>query len=149
QSAPGLGSTFTLEIAADLTQAAPAGAETASPPPQIAPMPAVAASTIAPSPTAAPPRTGRPDDRYARKRERLILVIEDDDHFASILYELVHELNFDCVLASTGAEAIGLARELRPSGILLDVGLPDQSGLSVLERLKRESSTRHIPIHML
>jgi CheY-like chemotaxis protein len=89
------------------------------------------------------------DDRSKRQRERLILVIEDDQKFASILYDLAHELDFDCIHASTGAQAIALARETLPSGILLDVGLPDQSGLSVLERLKRDPETRHIPIHVI
>jgi CheY-like chemotaxis protein len=77
------------------------------------------------------------------------MVIEDDERFADILYELAHELAFDCVLVSHGAEAMRLARELRPSGILLDVGLPDQSGLSVLDQLKHDPATRHIPIHVV
>ena len=50
---------------------------------------------------------------------------------------LAHELDFDCVVAGTAEEALALASELRPNGILLDIGLPDVSGLSVLERLKR------------
>jgi len=53
------------------------------------------------------------------------------------------------VLSANGADAMRLARELRPSGILLDVGLPDQSGLSVLDQIKRDPATRHIPIHMI
>jgi CheY-like chemotaxis protein len=89
------------------------------------------------------------DGTLERKHERLILVVEDDPHFASILHDLAHEAEFDCVIANTGSEAIRLAPDLRPSGILLDVGLPDQSGLSVLDRLKRDPATRHIPIHMV
>jgi CheY-like chemotaxis protein/signal transduction histidine kinase len=88
-------------------------------------------------------------DIEKRQHERLILVIEDDERFADILYQLAHELRFDCVLVSHGAEALRLARELRPSGILLDVGLPDQSGLSVLDQLKHDPATRHIPIHVV
>jgi DNA-binding response OmpR family regulator len=79
----------------------------------------------------------------------LILAIEDDLAFAGILYELAHELDFDCVVATAADEGLTLARELAPSGILLDVGLPDASGLSVLESLKRDSATRHIPIHVV
>ena len=90
------------------------------------------------------------DDREGpRQRGRLILVVEDDTAFARILYDLAHELGFDCAVAQTAEEGLTLASELQPSGILLDVGLPDASGLSVLERLKRNPATRHVPIHML
>jgi len=82
-------------------------------------------------------------------RDRLILVIEDDAKFARILYDLAHEMDFDCLHAATGAEAIQLAEQFKPSGILLDVGLPDQSGLSVLETIKRNPATRHLPVHVL
>ncbi|MGI4860213.1 MAG: response regulator [Janthinobacterium lividum] len=101
-------------------------------------------------PTGPVPRTGIADDRDKLTRpSRLILVIEDDLAFAQILYELAHELDFDCVHAATGADGIRLAQLLQPSGILLDVGLPDDSGLTVLERLKRDPRTRHLPIHMI
>ena len=69
--------------------------------------------------------------------------------FATILYGLAHELDLDCIHTVNGAEAVALAREHDPSGILLDVNLPDDSGLSVLERLKRDPKTRHIPVHMI
>ncbi|MFC4274180.1 response regulator [Achromobacter aloeverae] len=95
--------------------------------------------------TASPPR----GDVDGRHHDRLVLVIEDDQRFADILYEVAHEQGFDCVLSANGADALRLARELRPSGILLDVGLPDQSGLSVLDQIKHDPATRHIPIHMI
>lgn len=79
----------------------------------------------------------------------MILAVEDDSRFAQVLVDLAHEQGFDCVIAPSGAEAWRLAHELKPNGILLDVGLPDQSGLSVLERLKRDAATRHIPVHMV
>jgi CheY-like chemotaxis protein len=88
-------------------------------------------------------------DMAQRRHDRLVLAVEDDERFADILYELAHELGFDCVLASNGTDAVRLARELRPNGILLDVGLPDQSGLSVLDQLKHDPETRHIPIHVV
>ena len=91
-----------------------------------------------------------PDDRETRTRgSRLILAIEDDMAFAQILYDLAHELDFDCVHANTAAEGIKLAQTLQPCGVLLDMGLPDNSGLMVLERLKRDPATRHIPIHVV
>lgn len=79
----------------------------------------------------------------------MILAVEDDSRFAHVLVDLAPEQGFDCVIAPTGADALRLAHELKPDGILLDVALPDQSGLSVLERLKRDAATRHIPVHMV
>ena len=76
-------------------------------------------------------------------------MIEDDPSFARILYSLAHELDFDCVIAHTNDEGMALARDLSPSGILLDVNLPDGSGLTLLDRLKRNPDTRHIPVHMV
>ncbi|EKM99501.1 multi-sensor hybrid histidine kinase [Acidocella sp. MX-AZ02] len=58
-------------------------------------------------------------------------------------------MGFQVLLAGTAEEALSLARDLTPSAIILDVGLPDQSGLSVLDRLKRNVHTRHIPIHVV
>jgi CheY-like chemotaxis protein/putative methionine-R-sulfoxide reductase with GAF domain len=150
RSAPGQGSTFTLDIVTDL--AAPAQRDTESQPADtVTPAPPAAPATSA---TPAPPRTNAPlptieDDRRQRKRDRLILLIEDDAQFAAILRDLAHERNFDCVHAATAADAIRLAQEYRPHGILLDINLPDRSGLSVLENLKRDPSTRHIPIHVV
>ncbi|SAL61092.1 multi-sensor hybrid histidine kinase [Caballeronia arvi] len=90
------------------------------------------------------------DDRANRKRpDRVILVIEDDQPFARILYDLAHELDFDCVHAATATQGVELARSLQPNGILLDIGLPDQSGLTVLEWLKHDPLTRHVPIHIV
>src|SRR5690606_19757931 len=90
------------------------------------------------------------DDRGQRRHPgRLILAIEDDARFAEALVALAHELDFDCVVATTAEEGLALAAEHRPSGILLDIGLPDVSGLSVLERLKRAPATRHIPVHVV
>jgi CheY-like chemotaxis protein len=79
----------------------------------------------------------------------MLLAVEDDSRFADVLKRLVEEQGFDCKVAGTGEQALAMARELMPSGILLDVGLPDQSGLAVLERLKRDSRTRHIPVHLV
>jgi CheY-like chemotaxis protein len=144
-SEEGRGSTFTLEIADEL--AADAAAQPAPAPVRpAASFPPAPATAPAPAAAAAP---GHADDRAARQRERLILVIEDDARFAAVLYQLAHELDFDCIVTALGSEAIALAREQRPSGILLDVGLPDQSGLGVLELLKRDPATRHIPVHMM
>ena len=91
-----------------------------------------------------------PDDRQQpRGGERCVLVIEDEPMFAQILYELAHELNYRCLVAQGAAEGQAMARTYRPDAILLDMRLPDQSGLSVLERLKQDPLTRHIPVHIV
>ena len=150
-SEPGRGSCFILELP---LQGAPAS-NTAdiSAAPVASPVAAAAPATPVPATAAMAPVTTAPsvaDDRGRRQRAgRLILAVEDDATFAEALVALAHELDFDCVVAGTAEEALTLASELRPNGILLDIGLPDVSGLSVLERLKRNPDTRHIPVHVV
>lgn len=154
-SEPGRGSCFILEL--PLQGAPAASAAEAAEAPVAVPAPARTPAVLPPAPvraaTAAAPATasaGVADDRGRRERAgRLILAVEDDATFAEALVALAHELDFDCVVAGTAEEALTLASELRPNGILLDIGLPDVSGLSVLERLKRNPETRHIPVHVV
>ena len=162
KSAPGMGSTFTLEVPVEIARRERVNREELSvreaPVVETAPAAARAEAEAPARPALAQRGPGRPvasgphvdDDRSRREHpDRLILVVEDDQRFARVLYDLAHELGFDCVHASTASDAVDLARRLKPSGILLDVGLPDESGLGVLERLKRDSSVRHIPVHMV
>ena len=154
-SEPGRGSCFILEL--PLQGAPAASAAEAAEAPVAVPAPARTPAVLPPAPvraaTASAPATasaGVADDRGRRQRAgRLILAVEDDATFAEALVALAHELDFDCVVAGTAEEALTLASELRPNGILLDIGLPDVSGLSVLERLKRNPETRHIPVHVV
>jgi len=150
-SEPGRGSCFILELP---LQGAPASNATdISAAPVAAPAMAAVPAMPVPATAAVAPTTTVPsvaDDRGRRQRAgRLILAVEDDATFAEALVALAHELDFDCVVAGTAEEALTLASELRPNGILLDIGLPDGSGLSVLERLKRNPDTRHIPVHVV
>jgi CheY-like chemotaxis protein len=112
------------------------------------------------APVLRPAEKGRPavsrtprrieDDRDAlTDAKRVLLVIEDDDTFAAIVRDLSRELGFQSVVAGTAEEALSLAKEFMPSAIVLDIGLPDQSGLAVLDRLKHDVKTRHIPIHVV
>ncbi|HYG07998.1 MAG TPA: response regulator [Stenotrophomonas sp.] len=172
ESEPGRGSCFTLELpvdgapaeAAQMPLPPPASAAQPKPQPQAqhgtasptpSPVhhaaPAAAASAHHATPASANAVAGPvEDDRQHRSRPgRLILAVEDDVTFARALVSLAHDLDFDCVVAPTAEEALALAAQMRPSGILLDIGLPDVSGLSVLERLKRDPATRHIPVHVV
>jgi signal transduction histidine kinase/DNA-binding response OmpR family regulator/CHASE3 domain sensor protein len=80
---------------------------------------------------------------------RSVLVIEDDLSFASILFELAHEMHYRCLVAQTADEALQLAAQYLPDAILLDIGLPDQSGLALLQQFKDGPLTRHIPVHVV
>jgi CheY-like chemotaxis protein/CHASE3 domain sensor protein len=90
------------------------------------------------------------DDReHLEQGSRLILVIEDDVRFAEILRDLAHEMAFQCVIAHTAKNGLDAAIKFRPSAILLDINLPDQSGLVVLDQLKRNPAVRHVPVHVV
>ena len=90
------------------------------------------------------------DDRNrAPFATRCILVVEDEPNFAHILYDLAHELGYQCLVAHGADEGYDLAREFSPDAILLDMRLPDHSGLTVLQRLKEHAQTRHIPVHVI
>jgi CheY-like chemotaxis protein len=80
---------------------------------------------------------------------RTVLVVEDDERFAAILFDLAHELGYRCLVALDAREACELATAQRPDAVLLDILLPDETGLAVLQRLKEDPRTRHIPVHAL
>lgn len=95
------------------------------------------------------PRKVEDDRDKLSQSARVLLVVEDDESFALIVRDLSRELGFECLIASTAEEALQLARAFKPQAVVLDVGLPDQSGLAVLDQLKRDVGTRHIPIHVV
>jgi len=103
-----------------------------------------------PQPRRQPRRAEIADDReQLRGDSRVLLVVEDDPAFARILYDLAHELGFDCLVAGTADEGALMARQYVPNAVILDMGLPDHTGLSVLDRIKRDPRTRHIPVHVV
>ena len=90
------------------------------------------------------------DDRDALDNERpVLLVVEDDPHYARILLNLARDRGFSVLLARTGADALALARKHKLAAVSLDVFLPDMLGWTVLNQLKRSSETRHIPVQIL
>ena len=91
-----------------------------------------------------------PDDRERSEAPgRCVLVIEDEVKFAQILYDLAHELSHRCLVAHSSTEALRLLDEHLVDAILLDMRLPDEPGLSLLQRLKEQPRTRHIPVHVI
>ena len=172
RSAPGAGSTFSVWMPLELSEdpaaqgvtpgalpgkspaAAPLETPGSMPPATSRVLSHAATSSQAPPPpspsvSTSTPTSPAPSPMALPSGRRMLLAVEDDGRFAEVLKRLVEEQGFDCTVAGTGDQALKMARELRPSGILLDVGLPDQSGLSVLERLKRDGLTRHIPVHVV
>jgi CheY-like chemotaxis protein/CHASE3 domain sensor protein len=150
-SREGEGSVFTLLLPVESVAQTPPARPQAAPPAARA----VAAQTTYESGGKAANDSSRapvaepqvPDDRDALAGGRLILVIEDDVAFAAILRDLAREMDFQCVISTTAADGLAAAAHYLPSAILLDMKLPDHSGLGVLDQLKRNPATRHIPVH--
>jgi len=90
------------------------------------------------------------DDRKSlQDGEAVLLIVEDDPHYARVLCDLSRDKGFKVLVAMTGTEALSLAREYHPTAISLDVMLPDMLGWTVLNHLKQDPKTRHIPVQML
>ncbi len=115
-----------------------------------------------PTTTTAAPATARPattsallpevveDDRgNIRSGDTVILVIEDDPVFARILADMVRRKGYRVLVAADGESGLQLAHHHTPTGILLDVMLPGMDGWTVIERLKENPATRHVPVHFI
>lgn len=91
-----------------------------------------------------------PDDRNKiNEGDKRILIIEDDVNFAKSLLEFSRKKGYKGIVAVRGDEGISLAKQFIPSGILLDIQLPIKSGWEVMEELKNNAETRHIPVHIM
>jgi CheY-like chemotaxis protein/signal transduction histidine kinase len=146
QSAPGKGSTFILYLPQTyLGPSTPSLAireEGASAMPLPAKSSGVGLAETTPEPIE--------DDREnVSAEDSVLLIVEDDSHYARILCDLAHDKGFKVLVASHGEEALTLAREFHPAAVSLDVFLPDMLGWTVLNHLKQDPSTRHIPVQML
>jgi CheY-like chemotaxis protein/signal transduction histidine kinase/HAMP domain-containing protein len=90
------------------------------------------------------------DDRHAlQPGDSILLIVEDDPHYGSILIDLAHDRGFKVLVANTGARALELAKQYQPTAVSLDVFLPDMLGWSVLSQLKQNPLTRHIPVQII
>ena len=91
-----------------------------------------------------------PDDRHdLQAGDTTLLIIEDDPHYARVLLGMARDKGFKGLVAQRGAVGLALARELKPTAISLDVFLPDMLGWTVLNSLKLDPSTRHIPVQII
>ncbi|MBI4493832.1 MAG: response regulator, partial [Chloroflexi bacterium] len=81
--------------------------------------------------------------------DRVLLIVEDDPSFARILLDMAHANGFKALVALRGSTALALAHELNPDAITLDINLPEMDGWKLLDHLKDNPSTRHIPVHII
>jgi HAMP domain-containing protein/CheY-like chemotaxis protein/signal transduction histidine kinase len=150
RSMPGVGSTFTLYL--PLRYAGPSmtgrGEEDAA--------------ATAPANVKAPLSVRLPAHRVTERIETIaddrddlnpddavLLIVEDDPHYARILVDLAHDRGLKVLVAMRGSEAVSLARQYRPLAVSLDVFLPDMLGWTVLSQLKQDPRTRHIPVQIV
>ncbi len=90
------------------------------------------------------------DDRHnILPDDAVLLIVEDDPHYARIIVDLARDNGLKVLVAMTGAEALALAREYQPMAVSLDVFLPDMLGWTVLSQLKQNPTTRHIPVQIV
>ncbi|MDE2320376.1 MAG: response regulator, partial [candidate division NC10 bacterium] len=168
-STPGQGSTFTLYL--PQTYVGPSamlpgmgGSGGGAPGPGPGPGRATPAPRVPGGKAAAPARRAAPDspvslaatleaaadDRATiQPGDRVLLIVEDDPKFAPILLGMAREKGFKGVVTARGEEALILARDYKPTAITLDIILPDIDGWTVLDRLKIDPMTRHIPVHII
>jgi CheY-like chemotaxis protein len=142
RSTPGKGSVFTLYL--PLKYAGPTVA------------PRVSASSqynVAPAlPAATQERVIEqlPDDRLnLEPGDTILLIVEDDPHYARVLVDLARDKGFKVLVAARGSEALDLAKQYQPTAVSLDVFLPDMLGWTVLSQLKHNPLTRHIPVQII
>src|SRR5205807_4169445 len=144
RSTPNVGSTFTLYLPLRYAGIG-AGNRPTLPPGEPLMNPVI----LVPS-RLAEPVEAVPDDRQSiQPGEAVLLIVEDDPHYARIIADLAHDQGLKVLVAMRGAEALALAREYQPTAVSLDVFLPDMLGWTVLSQLKQDPATRHIPVQIV
>jgi CheY-like chemotaxis protein/HAMP domain-containing protein len=89
------------------------------------------------------------DRRDIQPGDNVLLIIEDDPHYAQIMADVAHGEGFKVLVAMLGVEAIELGKRFQPTAVSLDIFLPDMLGWTVLSQLKLNPLTRHIPVHII
>jgi CheY-like chemotaxis protein/signal transduction histidine kinase/HAMP domain-containing protein len=142
RSSPGVGSTFTLYLPLKYV-----GPSTAS---RLPSAPASGAPQIAVHAAQDHPIEQIADDRLAiEPGDPILLIVEDDPHYARIMVDLARDKGFKVLAAMRGDDALDLAKQYQPSAVSLDVFLPDMLGWNVLSQLKQNPLTRHIPVQIV
>ena len=142
QSTPGKGSTFVLYL--PLKYSGPTVAPRVSASLQYSAAPAL------PAATQERVIEQLPDDRLnLEPGDTILLIVEDDPHYARVLVDLARDKGFKVLVAARGSEALDLAKQFQPTAVSLDVFLPDMLGWTVLSQLKHNPLTRHIPVQII
>ncbi|MGH7525615.1 MAG: response regulator, partial [Gemmatimonadales bacterium] len=153
ESAPGEGSTFTLylpliypvqPIATPASDGDGTAAEPATPETKLV---QTASSRVMLAPVVE--RAVADDRSVIEDGDRILLIAEDDPNFAQILLDLARDRGFKGLVAHRADRALALAREYQPTAVTLDLRLPDADGWTILDRLKHDPATRHIPVHII
>jgi HAMP domain-containing protein/CheY-like chemotaxis protein/signal transduction histidine kinase len=148
RSAPGKGSTFTLYLPLNYSGPTFAARTAPSAPQQHGQPPALQSPAMAPDQPRAVEQL--PDDRLKIEAgDSILLIVEDDPHYARVLVDLARDKGFKVLVAARGAEALELAKQYQPNAVSLDVFLPDMLGWTVLSQLKHNPLTRHIPVQII
>src|SRR5437588_1815637 len=143
RSAPNVGSTFTLYL--PLKYVGPASGLKPAAAASLAPMHAPGIHVVSERPI-----EQIADDRFAvQPGDSILLIVEDDPHYARIMVDLAREKGFKVLVAMRGADALDLAKQYQPTAVSLDVFLPDMLGWTVLSQLKQNPLTRHIPVQIV
>ncbi|HKG99376.1 MAG TPA: response regulator, partial [Bradyrhizobium sp.] len=141
QSTPGKGSIFTLYLPLKYSGPTVAPRISASLHYSAAPLQAVAQERVIEQ---------LPDDRLnLEPGDTILLIVEDDPHYARVLIDLARDKGFKVLVAARGSEALELAKQFQPTAVSLDVFLPDMLGWTVLSQLKHNPLTRHIPVQII
>src|ERR1051325_7217855 len=146
-SIPGQGSTFTLYLPVSYT--GPARAVTAPASGGMVVETKPSAATLPVLAVAKAEEVVDDDREHIRDGDNVLLIVDDDAHYARVLLGLARDKGFKGIVANRGQAALTLARQYRPTAVTLDVFLPDMLGWTVLNNLKLDPMTRHIPVQML
>ena len=146
RSTPGMGSTFTLYLPLNYVGPTSRAARAPSDAAAVGAQSAGARSPLAPTVRSSrSPTTGS----KSQPGDPVLLIVEDDPHYARILVDLARDKGFKVLVATRGADALDLAKQYQPTAVSLDVFLPDMLGWTVLSQLKQNPLTRHIPVQIV